>query len=101
MHLTEIYKKIVIAEVANVSCAQMQEVRRDLRGKAIILMGKNTLMKKTFTLHAKDNPKLQVLIPYLKGTIGLIFTNDDLRVIRDIVNLKKRRTCKSWNFSTM
>jgi len=68
----------------------MQEVRRDLRGKAVILMGKNTMMKKTITLHSKENPKLQILLPYLKGTIGLIFTNDDLRVIRDIVNLKKK-----------
>jgi large subunit ribosomal protein LP0 len=45
--LSEEYKKILVAEAKNVGSRQLQEVRKMLRGKAVILMGKNTMMKKS------------------------------------------------------
>jgi len=71
--LTQDYKKIIIADASNVAAAQLQLVRKLLRGKAVVLMGKNSMMKKAITLHEKENPKLSVLKELLKGNIGLIF----------------------------
>jgi len=36
-----------------------------------------------------DNPKLEALLPFVRGNMGLIFTNDDLAVIRQIVTGNK------------
>jgi large subunit ribosomal protein LP0 len=40
------YQKIIIVNVDNVSSALMQKTRHSLRGKAVILMGKNTLIRR-------------------------------------------------------
>jgi len=87
---TESYKKVLIAEASNVGSAQLQSVRKQLRGKAIILMGKNTMMRKALSMNMKQNPKAATLLPFLKGNIGLIFTNGDLREVRDIVNSNRQ-----------
>ncbi len=31
------------------------------------------------------NPKLEALLPFVRGNMGLIFTNDDLAKVRSIV----------------
>lgn len=42
--LLEEYKSIFIVGVDNVSSQQMHEIRHALRGEAIVLMGKNTMV---------------------------------------------------------
>jgi len=89
--LTQTYKRIIIADASNVAASQLQLVRKLLRGKGIILMGKNSMMKKAISLHEKENPKLIILKELLKGNIGLIFTNDNnLKELRDLINSKTR-----------
>lgn len=83
------YNKIFIVTVDNVSSSQMHQIRGALRGKATILMGKNTMVKKAMKEVVLENPKLEALVPYIKGNIGLVFTNDDLKMIRDIVIANK------------
>jgi len=62
----------------------MQKVRMLLRGRAVILMGKNTVMRKVMKeLISAGNTKLQALLNLLKGNIGLVFTNHDLKKVRD------------------
>jgi large subunit ribosomal protein LP0 len=90
INMTESYKKVLIAEAANVGSSQMQEIRKHLRGKGTLLMGKNTMMKKAIHLHKDSNPKLAALLPHLKGNIGLIFTNGDLKAVRDVINTNKQ-----------
>jgi len=81
--LTEEYQKIVVFTCDNVGSTQLQSVRKDLRGKGIVLMGKNTLMKKAISI--QSNEKLRKLTPIIKNNCGLIFTNGDLKEIRDLV----------------
>jgi len=89
--LTQDYKKIIIADASNVAASQLQLVRKLLRGKAVVLMGKNSMMRKAISLHEKESPKLVVLKELLKGNIGLIFTNEgNLKELRDLVNSKTR-----------
>lgn len=81
----EEYKKILIVNADNVGSKQMQQIRVALRGKAVVAMGKNTLMKKGLNLHKDKNPKLQVLLEHMKGNIGFVFTNADLTEVKKII----------------
>jgi large subunit ribosomal protein LP0 len=48
-------------------------------------MGKNTMMKKAISFLKEQNPDLQKLLPFLKGTIGLVFTNAELHEVREVI----------------
>jgi large subunit ribosomal protein LP0 len=89
--LLEDYQKVLIVHCDNVGSNHMQSIRANLRGKAELLMGKNTMMRKAIKGHLAKNTKLEALLPHLKGNVGLVFTNDDLKKICvDIDNNKKR-----------
>jgi len=83
-YLTE-YKNVLICTVDNVGSHQMQKVRISLRGKAVVLMGKNTICRKAIREHMADNASLEALLPFVRGNIGFVFTNEDLNVVRKIV----------------
>ncbi len=44
--LLEDYKSIFIVGVDNVSSQQMHEIRQSLRGQGVVLMGKNTMVRR-------------------------------------------------------
>jgi len=76
------YKNVLICTVDNVGSHQMQKVRISLRGKAVLLMGKNTICRKAIREHQEENPALEALLPYVKGNIGFVFTDYDLNQVR-------------------
>jgi large subunit ribosomal protein LP0 len=85
VHLLQDYRKILIVLCDNIGSAHMQRIRKSLRGKATLLMGKNTMMRKAIRLHLNENPDWEGILPYITGNIGLVFTNaGDLQSIRDI-----------------
>jgi len=79
------YKNVLVVTVDNVGSLQLQKIRIALRGVAEIVMGKNTLMRMIMREQMVANPKLENLLGYVKGNMGLIFTNGDLSKIRQIV----------------
>jgi len=79
------YQKIMLAQADNVGSNHMQTIRRNLRGKAELLMGKNTMIRKAIKGHLATNPQLEALLPHIKGNVGFIFTNEDLKFIRNEV----------------
>ncbi|EJT78588.1 60S acidic ribosomal protein P0 [Gaeumannomyces tritici R3-111a-1] len=81
--LLEEYKSIFIVGVDNVSSQQMHEIRQSLRGEAVVLMGKNTMVRRALKTFLTDSPEYERLLPFVKGNVGFVFTNDDLKVIRD------------------
>jgi len=83
------YKNVLVVTVDNVGSFQMQKIRIALRGTAEILMGKNTLMRMVMREQLASNPKLESLIPQIKGNMGLIWTNGDLAKVRTIVTSNK------------
>jgi len=83
------YKNILIIGVDFVGSKQMQQVRIALRGKGIVLMGKNTIIRKVFRERAEKNPALEGLMPFVFGNIGFVFTNGDLNALRQIVTSNK------------
>jgi large subunit ribosomal protein LP0 len=44
--LLENYRSIFVVTVDNVSSQQMHEIRLSLRGRGIVLMGKNTMVRR-------------------------------------------------------
>ncbi|KAK6208396.1 hypothetical protein LQW54_006877 [Pestalotiopsis sp. IQ-011] len=87
--LLEEYKSVFIVTVDNVSSQQMHEVRQSLRGKAVVLMGKNTMVRRALRTFIVDTPEYERLLPHIKGNIGFVFTNEDLKEIRDEILTNK------------
>ncbi|KAK2679710.1 50S ribosomal protein L10, insertion domain superfamily [Fusarium oxysporum f. sp. vasinfectum] len=88
--LLEAYNSIFIVEVDNVSSQQMHEIRQALRSKGVVLMGKNTMVRSPSLedLHP-HSPEYERLLPHVKGNVGFVFTNDDLKEVRDIILANK------------
>lgn len=82
--LTE-YKSIFVVGVDNVSSQQMHEIRKALRGDATVLMGKNTMVRRAIRGFLAELPEYEKLLPFVKGNVGFIFTNSDLKTIREVV----------------
>jgi len=83
--LLEDYKSIFIVSVDNVSSQQMHEIRKALRGRGVVLMGKNTMVRRAVRILMADFPEYERLLPHIKGNVGFVFTNDDLKEIRDVI----------------
>jgi len=83
------YQNVLVVTVDNVGSLQLQKIRIALRGSAEIVMGKNTLMRMIMREQIAANPKLEALLPCVRGNMGLIFTNGDLAKIRTIVTSNK------------
>jgi large subunit ribosomal protein LP0 len=81
----EEFNSIFIVNVDNVGSNQMHEIRKALRGDAKILMGKNTMVRRAIRILQAENPDYEKLMPSVRGNIGFVFTNADLKTIRDKV----------------
>lgn len=51
--LLDDYGQILIVAADNVGSNQLQNIRKGLRGDSIVLMGKNTMMKRSIRIHAE------------------------------------------------
>jgi len=83
--LLEEYKSIFIVGVDNVSSQQMHEIRHSLRGESVVLMGKNTMVRRALKGFIADGslPDVDRLLPFVKGNVGFVFTNSDLKETRE------------------
>jgi len=65
----------------------MQQIRQALRGKAAILMGKNTRIRKVMSIFLRSNAghPIEQLVPYVGGNVGFVFTNGDLGMVREVI----------------
>uniref|UniRef100_A0A8C9Q9M8 Large ribosomal subunit protein uL10 n=1 Tax=Spermophilus dauricus TaxID=99837 RepID=A0A8C9Q9M8_SPEDA len=89
IQLLDDYPKCFIVGADNVGSKQMQQFRMSLRGKAVVLMGKNTMMRKAIRGHLENNPALEKLLPHIRGNVGFVFTKEDLTEIRDMLLANK------------
>jgi len=83
------YPKCFLVEADNVGSKQMQQIRISLRGHAVVLMGKNTMMRKAIRGLLPENPKLENLMNHIKGNVGFVFTKEDLVSVRDMLLANK------------
>jgi len=89
--LLDEYNQILVVAADNVGSKQLQNIRKGLRGESIVLMGKNTMMKRSVRIHAEKtgNKSFLSLIPLLVGNVGLIFTKGDLKEVSEEVSKYK------------
>jgi len=83
IQLLDEYPKCFIVGVDNVGSKQMQQIRQSLRDIAVLLMGKNTMIRKAIQGHLENNPALEKLLPHIRGNVGFVFTREDLVDVRD------------------
>jgi large subunit ribosomal protein LP0 len=83
--LLEEYPTIFVVNVDNVGSNQMHQVRHSLRGEAVILMGKNTMVRKALRNLVAENPHYEKLTNVVRGNVGFVFTKGDLKKVRDMI----------------
>ncbi|KAJ8521129.1 hypothetical protein ONZ45_g2155 [Pleurotus djamor] len=83
------YPSIFLVNVDNVGSNQMHQIRVALRGKGIVLMGKNTMVRRALRSILSEFPQFEKLLPHIKGNIGFVFTSGDLKDVRDIIVANK------------
>lgn len=102
------YKKALFVDCDNVSSKQICKIRKALRAqKAIMIHGKNTLMKASITTLQSEpreddadyeerketwvkREELSLIVANCKGNTAIIFTNGDLADIKEIIDNEKR-----------
>jgi len=95
-NLIEEFPTCFLVSADNVGSKQMQQIRIALRGKAEVLMGKNTMMRKALRGQLSKNPHLEKLLPHIVGNVGFVFTNEDLCEVRDtLLSNKKEAPAKA------
>jgi len=83
------YEKIFVCDADNVTSKQFQDIRQGMRGRGDVLMGKNTMMKRAIRELTGDKPELDRLIALIKGNVGLVLTNGDMKETRDLIKTFK------------
>jgi len=61
----------------------MHEIRQSLRGTGVVLMGKNTMVRRAIRGFIGEFPEYERLLPFVRGNVGFVFTNGDLKEVRD------------------
>ncbi|EPY51225.1 60S acidic ribosomal protein Rpp0 [Schizosaccharomyces cryophilus OY26] len=79
------YHSVFVVNIDNVSSQQMHTIRKDLRGAAELIMGKNTMMRRAMRGFISEIPELERLMPNVRGNVGFVFTNDDLKEVRKTI----------------
>lgn len=89
-NLIEKFPTCFLVSADNVGSKQMQQIRIALRGKAWVLMGKNTMMRKAIRGQLTKYPQLERILPSIVGNVGFVFTSEDLCEVRDILLSNKK-----------
>jgi len=77
--------KFLLVNADNVTSKQFAQIRQNTRGRATIVMGKNTMMKKVIAGLLSEFPEYEAVQNRLVENVGFVFTNEDLKTIRDVV----------------
>jgi len=93
------YEKILLVNVDNVGANNIQKTRQALRGQAVLLFGRNTLIRKTIRDYVekcneagnKEGARIEALLTSVKGNVGLIFTNGDLLKVKEVSESYKQK----------
>jgi large subunit ribosomal protein L10 len=88
-HLVDLFKKytnVAVIEVARLNDRQIQEIRKILRGKAIIRMSKKSLQLRAVEKYKDESKKenLDELVEMIPGQAALCFTDLDVFELKKI-----------------
>lgn len=85
------YNKMFMVTVDHVGSNQMQQIRIALRKHAVVIMGKNTMMRKVLRKYLVDNPghPYEQVLNNVKGNVGFVFTNGNLADVKTMITENK------------
>jgi len=84
--LLEEYPRFLVVTCDNIGSKLMQRIRLSLRPKgAIVLMGKNTLIRKAIRDKLEEHPEWEQILPHIKYNSGIVLTRGTLADLRDKV----------------
>ncbi|OEH74043.1 ribosomal protein rpp0 [Cyclospora cayetanensis] len=83
------YPRLLIVSADHVGSKQMAGIRVALRGKAQVLMGKNTMIRTALRTKLGEMPQLAALLPLIKLNIGFVFCGVEPAEVRDIIGEHK------------
>jgi len=83
VHLLESYPAVFIVGCNNIGSSHMQKIKKAVKEDAIIVKGKNTLIRKAIRRNLEKNPGWNALLPLVRGNVGLIFANGDLSKLKE------------------
>jgi len=85
------YSKMFMVTVDHVGSNQMQQIRIALRKHAVVLMGKNTMMRKVLRKYLLDNPghPYEQVLNNIRGNVGFVFTNGNLSDVKEMITSNK------------
>uniref|UniRef100_A0A8C9GRV1 Large ribosomal subunit protein uL10-like insertion domain-containing protein n=1 Tax=Piliocolobus tephrosceles TaxID=591936 RepID=A0A8C9GRV1_9PRIM len=89
IQLLDNYPKCFIMGADTVGSKQTQQIHSSLQGKAVVPMGRNTMMRKATQGHLENSPALEKLLPSVQGNVGFAFTKEDLTEVRDLLLANK------------
>ena len=86
--LLDNYDTALLVHCDNVGSKQFMDIRTALRPKSVVLMGKNTLMRKIIENYCeeKGNDDWMKLHDMLAGNVGVIFTKDNISDVKTKVS---------------
>jgi len=81
------YPRAFLVDADFVGSKQISDIRIALRGKAEIVFGKNTMIRRCIRNLTADgsHPEWEAIVPYMIGNIGFVFTTGEFSVIEDVV----------------
>ncbi|GMH41011.1 hypothetical protein BSKO_08921 [Bryopsis sp. KO-2023] len=87
----EEYDKCFIVHADNVGSKQFMDIRRGLRPDSTILMGKNTMMKRSIRLYCEQsgNDDWSAILESLQGNVGIVFTKGELADVKEEIGKYK------------
>ena len=92
LDLFRIYETIAILDVSKINDKQIQEIRKNLRGKAVLRMSKKALQVRAIDQYKKETNKenIEELAKKIPGQSTLLFTN------MDVFEKKKTYEAHKW-----
>nr|UXY87598.1 60S acidic ribosomal protein P0 [Cryptomonas curvata] len=83
------YNRILLVDITNVGSIQIQNCRKALSLNSVMVIGKNTLIRKVLKNHVKNKENLELFSSFITGNVGLIFSEAEPYIIREILKLNK------------
>jgi len=84
--LLEEYPRFLIVTCDNIGSKLMQKIRLSLRPVGgVLLMGKNTLIRKAIRDKLEEHPEWEQILPHVKYNSGIVLTKGTLNSLRDKV----------------
>lgn len=101
IQLLEKYSVIAVADLEKVRSSQIQEIRKKLRGKADLIVAKNTILRKASVSIASKKENMDKFAEGLTGSKVLIFTQmDPFELIMFLNRNKVRVPAKGGDIAT-